>query len=75
MPDTAAPDLRRLGHFIAIVEALTDDAVASVASASGPAVDGAVRVVDIGGPVLVPMQALWRPHTTSAVWDLILDAR
>jgi hypothetical protein len=41
MPDTAAPDLRRLGHFIAIVEALTDDAVASVASASGPAVDGA----------------------------------
>ena len=51
---------------------LTDDAVAFVTSAPGPAVDSAVSVVDIEEPVLVPIQALWQPHTSSAVRDLIL---
>jgi DNA-binding transcriptional LysR family regulator len=54
------------------VAPLTDDAVAFVTSAPGPAIGGAVTVIDIDGPVLVPMQALWQPHTTSAVRDLIL---
>lgn len=51
---------------------LTENAVAFVTSAPGPALDGAVTVIDLGPPVLVPMQALWQPHTTSAVRDLIL---
>ncbi|ORV99741.1 LysR family transcriptional regulator [Mycobacterium kyorinense] len=55
------------------VAPLTDDAVAFVTSPPGPAIGGAVTVVDIDGPVLVPLQALWQPHTSSAVRDLILD--
>jgi DNA-binding transcriptional LysR family regulator len=54
------------------VAPLTDDAVAFVTSAPGPAIGGTVTVIDIDGPVLVPMQALWQPHTTSAVRDLIM---
>jgi DNA-binding transcriptional LysR family regulator len=54
------------------VAPLTDDAVAFVTSAPGPAIGGAVTVIEVDGPVLVPMQALWQPHTTSAVRDLVL---
>ncbi len=57
------------------VAPLTDDAVAFVTSPLGPAVEGAVTVVDIEGPVLVPLQGLWQPHTSSAVRDLILTGR
>lgn len=56
------------------VAPLTEDAVAFVTSAPGPAVDGAVTVLDIEGPVLVPVQGLWQPHTSSAVRELILAA-
>ncbi|ORV12719.1 LysR family transcriptional regulator [Mycobacterium celatum] len=56
------------------VAPLTDDAVAFVTSPPGPAIGDAVTVVDIDGPVLVPLQGLWQPHTSSAVRDLILDA-
>lgn len=56
------------------VAPLTDDAVAFVTSAPGPAVGSAVTVIDIDGPILVPVQALWQPHTRSAVRDLILSA-
>jgi DNA-binding transcriptional LysR family regulator len=54
------------------VAPLTDDAVAFVTSPPGPAIGGAVTVVEIEGPVLVPLQGLWQPHTNSAVRDLIL---
>ncbi|BBY09202.1 LysR family transcriptional regulator [Mycobacterium noviomagense] len=57
------------------VAPLTDDAVAFVTSEPGPAVGGAVTVIDIDGPVLVPLQALWQPHTSSAVRDLVLAHR
>lgn len=52
--------------------ALTEDAVAFVTSPPGPALHGAVTVVDLDGPVLVPLQALWQPHTTSPVREVIL---
>jgi DNA-binding transcriptional LysR family regulator len=54
------------------VAPLTDDAVAFVTSAPGPTVGDAVTIVDLEGPVLVPLQALWQPHTSSAARDLIL---
>lgn len=54
--------------------ALTDEAVAFVTSAAGRALDGAVSVIDFDDNVLVPLQALWQPHTKSAVRDLILRA-
>jgi hypothetical protein len=52
--------------------ALPEDAAAFVTAPSGPAVDGAVTVIDLDEPLLVPMQGLWQPHTNSAVRDLIL---
>ncbi|MEZ0363453.1 LysR family transcriptional regulator [Mycobacterium sp. pUA109] len=54
------------------VAALTEDAAAFVTAPPGPAAHGAVMVIDLDGPLLVPMQALWQPHTTSAVRDLIV---
>lgn len=54
------------------VAALTENAVAFVTAPAGPALDGAVSVVDLEEPLLVPLQALWQPHTSSAVRDLIL---
>jgi DNA-binding transcriptional LysR family regulator len=56
------------------VAPLTDDAVSFVTSPPGTAVDGAVTVIDIDEPVMVPLQALWQPHTASAIRDLILAA-
>lgn len=53
--------------------ALTVDAVAFVTSPPGPAIGGAVTVVELDGPLLVPIQALWQPHTHSAIRDLILQ--
>lgn len=57
------------------VAALTDSAAAFVTAPAGPALDGAVTVVDLDEPLLVPMQGLWQPHTSSAVRDLILRRR
>lgn len=54
------------------VAALTEGAVAFVTAPPGPAVDGAVTVIDLDEPLLAPVQALWQPHTGSAVRDLIL---
>jgi DNA-binding transcriptional LysR family regulator len=54
------------------VAALTENAAAFVTTPAGPAVDGAVAVVDLDEPLLVPLQGLWQPHTNSAVRDLIL---
>lgn len=54
------------------VAALTEDAAAFVTAPAGPAVGGAVTVVELDGPLLVPIQALWQPHTRSAVRDLVL---
>ncbi|OBK34201.1 transcriptional regulator, partial [Mycobacterium sp. 1245111.1] len=55
------------------VAPLTDGGVSFVTSASGPA-GHAVQVLDIEDPVLVPVQALWQPHTASVIRDLILAA-
>ncbi|RRR42642.1 LysR family transcriptional regulator [Mycolicibacter terrae] len=57
------------------VAALTESAVAFVTAPPGPAVGGAVTVVDLAEPLLVPVQALWQPHTNSRVRDLILRQR
>lgn len=57
------------------VAAITEDAAAFVTAPPGPAVDGAVTVIDVAEPLLVPLQALWQPHTGSAVRDLILRCR
>lgn len=54
------------------VAAITEDAAAFVTSPSGPAVGGAVTVVNLDEPLPVPMQGLWQPHTSSAVRDHIL---
>ncbi|GFG84620.1 LysR family transcriptional regulator [Mycolicibacter algericus] len=54
------------------VAALTENAAAFVTAPAGPAVSGAVTVIDLDQPLLIPMQALWQPHTSSAVRDLIL---
>lgn len=52
--------------------ALTEDAVAFVTSPPGPAIGGAVMVVNLDEPLLVPMQGLWQPHTSSPVRDRIV---
>lgn len=52
--------------------ALTEDAAAFVTAAPGPALGGAVTVIELTEPLLVPLQAIWQPHTGSAVRDLIL---
>lgn len=57
------------------VAALTEGAAAFVTAPAGPALEGAVTVIDLDEPLLVPMQALWQPHTSSAVRDLILRRR
>ncbi len=54
------------------VAALTEQAVAFVTAPPGAAADGAVTVVELDEPLLVPMQGLWQPHTSSAVRDLIV---
>ncbi|BBY53216.1 LysR family transcriptional regulator [Mycolicibacillus koreensis] len=52
--------------------ALTDDGVVFVTAAAGPALGGTVHVIDLDTPTLVPMQALWQPHTVSLVREAIL---
>ncbi|VFA90869.1 Cyn operon transcriptional activator [Nocardia farcinica] len=47
------------------------DAVAFVTAPRGPALGGSVVVVDVEDPPLTPVQALWLPHTRSAVRDLL----
>lgn len=54
------------------VAALTENAAAFVTAPAGPAIDGAVTVVDLDEPLLVPLQGLWQPHTSSPIRDLIL---
>lgn len=54
------------------VAAITEGAAAFVTAPPGPALDGAVTVIELDEPPLVPVQALWQPHTSSAVRDLIL---
>lgn len=47
------------------------DAVAFVTATPGPALGGAVRIVSIDEPPLAPVQAVWLPHTRSAIRDLL----
>ncbi|MVU81245.1 LysR family transcriptional regulator [Nocardia sp. ET3-3] len=47
------------------------DAVAFVTAAPGDALGGAVRIVEIDDPPLTPVQAVWLPHTRSAIRDLL----
>ncbi|NKY85066.1 LysR family transcriptional regulator [Nocardia veterana] len=47
------------------------DAVAFVTAPAGPALGGRVRVLDLADPPMTPIQALWLPHTRSAVRDLL----
>ncbi|WP_280373336.1 LysR family transcriptional regulator [Nocardia wallacei] len=47
------------------------DAVAFVTAPPGPAFGGAVHVVSIDDPPLVPVQGVWLPHTRSAVRELL----
>jgi DNA-binding transcriptional LysR family regulator len=56
------------------VAPITDDGVAFVTSSPGPTAGDAVRVLDLEETVMVPVQAMWQPHTASAARDLILTA-
>lgn len=47
------------------------DAVAFVTAPAGSALGGAVVVLELDDPLLTPIQALWLPHTRSAVRDLL----
>ncbi|MGF0320966.1 LysR family transcriptional regulator [Nocardia fluminea] len=51
------------------------DAVAFVTAPAGPALGGAVRILDIDDPPLVPVQAVWLPHTRSAIRDVLISGR
>ncbi|MCF6390782.1 LysR family transcriptional regulator [Mycobacterium sp. MBM] len=53
---------------------LTTGAVAFVTTATGPAMDGRIRVVDLEPALLVGVQALWQRHTQSQVREAILSA-
>ncbi|MGC4935125.1 LysR family transcriptional regulator [Gordonia sp. DT30] len=52
--------------------AASDTACTFVTSQSGTALGGRVQVIDFTEPHLVPMQAVWLPHTVSPVRDLLL---
>ncbi|MGV0627087.1 LysR family transcriptional regulator [Mycolicibacter minnesotensis] len=54
------------------VAALTEGTVAFVTAPAGPTLDDAVMVIELDEPLLVPLQGLWQPHTSSAIRDLIL---
>ncbi|GAA5108604.1 LysR family transcriptional regulator [Nocardia iowensis] len=47
------------------------DAVALVTAPPGAALGGAVEVIDLADPPLAPVQAVWLPHTRSAIRDLL----
>ncbi|UGT43969.1 LysR family transcriptional regulator [Nocardia yamanashiensis] len=49
------------------------DAVAFVTTAPGPALGGAVRIIALDDPPLAPVQAVWLPHTRSAIRDLLIS--
>ncbi|MFJ2663731.1 LysR substrate-binding domain-containing protein [Nocardia fluminea] len=54
------------------VTAVADnDLVAFVTAPAGPALGGRVTVVELLDPPLAPTQALWLPHTVSAVRDVL----
>jgi DNA-binding transcriptional LysR family regulator len=55
------------------VAPLTDDGVAFVTAAADSAAGGAVRILDLEEPVMVPIQAMWQPHTASAARDAVLS--
>ena len=63
------------GSMSGALVAARQDWHAFVTAPAGPALDGTVTVVDLDEPLLVPLQALWQPHTSSAVRDLILRGR
>ncbi|NLU69405.1 LysR substrate-binding domain-containing protein [Streptomyces sp. HNM0574] len=46
--------------------------IAFVTAPPGPAAGGSARVLDLEPPVLVPVHALWVPHTTSPSRDTFL---
>lgn len=52
---------------------LGTDHLAFVTAAPGPAVDGHLWVLDLLPPVLVPLHALWSPHTSSVARDTFLS--
>lgn len=61
---------RRAGFEPAVVD---NDYVAFVAAPRGTALAGQVQVLDLKGPPLVPVQALWLPHTISAPRTVMLS--
>ncbi len=50
-----------------------NDFVALVTAAPGPAVSGRVEVRQLSDPPMVPIQALWLPHTISRPRSILLD--
>lgn len=58
-----------------VTAVLDNDAIAFVTASAGPTLDGAVVVVELTDPPLAPAQALWLPHTTSPIRDLLTTSR
>lgn len=50
-----------------------NDYVALVTAPTGPALGGRVTVLDLGDAPMVPIQALWLPHTISAARSALLN--
>ena len=55
-----------------VTTVLGTDGAALVTEAPGPALGGAVRVVDLAPATTVPVLATWRRDTRSAVRDVLL---
>ena len=50
-----------------------NDCVAFVTAPAGPIMGGRVIVLDVGDPPMVPIQAIWLPHTISAERNALLS--
>lgn len=53
---------------------LDNDGIAFVTDPPGPAMGGQVVVVEVEEPPLVPVQALWLPHTVCAARSVLTEA-
>lgn len=49
-----------------------NDCVAFVTAPAGPAMSGRVIVLELSDPPVVPIQAIWLPHTISAERNALL---
>lgn len=55
-----------------VTAVLDNDGVAFVTAPTGPCLAGQVMVIDIIDPPQAPIQAIWLPHTQSAIRDALI---